>query len=177
MPEGDQETGFSSSTSFFPTCHFRREIKLRIAMEKAVFNKMETPLTGKLGVNLNKKVLQRHIRGLALCGAEEGWGNLVGNAEVLHRAKEEGNILHTIKIKKAKRIGHILRRNLLLKHVVEGKIEGRIGVTGRRGRRRKQLLDSLGKRDVGWELKDEALGRTLWRTGLGIGYGVVRQTK
>jgi hypothetical protein len=34
-----------------------------------------------------------------------------------------------------------LRRNFLLKHVIEGKIEGRIEMTGRRGRRRKQLLD------------------------------------
>jgi len=43
--------------------------------------------------------------------------------------------------------GHILRRDCLLKHIIEGKIEGRKGVTGRRGRRRKQLLDDLkGKR-------------------------------
>jgi hypothetical protein len=40
-------------------------------------------------------------------------------------------------------IGHILRRNCLLKHVIEGKIDGRINVTGRGGRRRKQLLDDL----------------------------------
>jgi hypothetical protein len=32
---------------------------------------------------------------------------------------------------------------LLLKYVSEGKIEGRIEVTGRRGRRRKQLMDDL----------------------------------
>jgi hypothetical protein len=36
-----------------------------------------------------------------------------------------------------------LRRKCLLKHVTEGKIKGRIEVTGRRGRRRKQLLDDL----------------------------------
>jgi hypothetical protein len=68
-------------------------------MAKAVFNKMETLFTSKLGVNLRKKVLQCHIRGITLCGAEEGWGSLVRNEEVLHRAKEEGNILHTIKKK------------------------------------------------------------------------------
>jgi hypothetical protein len=39
-------------------------------------------------------------------------------------------------------IGHILSRNCLLKHVIEVKIERRIEVTGRRGRRRKQLLDN-----------------------------------
>jgi hypothetical protein len=65
------------------------------------------------------------------------------NEEVLHRVKEERNILHTIKRREANWIGHILRRNCLLKHVIEGKLEGRIEMTGRRGRRRKQLLDDL----------------------------------
>jgi hypothetical protein len=49
--------------------------------------------------------------------------------------------------KKANWIGHNLRRNCLLKHVIEGKLEGRIEMTGRRGRRRKQLLDDLRKRE------------------------------
>jgi hypothetical protein len=44
---------------------------------------------------------------------------------------------------KANFIGHILCRNCLLKHVIEGKIEGRIELTGRRGRRCKQLLHHL----------------------------------
>jgi hypothetical protein len=57
--------------------------------------------------------------------------------------KEERNIVHTIKRRKANWIGHILRRNRLLKHVIEGKLEGRIEMTGRRGRRPKQLLDDL----------------------------------
>jgi len=43
--------------------------------------------------------------------------------------------------------GHISRRNCLLKHVSECKIEGRIEVTGRRGRRRKQTLDDLKERE------------------------------
>jgi replicative superfamily II helicase len=58
------------------------------------------------------------------------WTEGVKNEEVLHRIKEERNILHTIK-RKANWIGHILRRNCLLKHVTDGKIEGRIEVTGR----------------------------------------------
>jgi hypothetical protein len=36
-----------------------------------------------------------------------------------------------------------LRRNCLIKHVIKGQIEGRIEVTGRRGRRRKQILYAL----------------------------------
>jgi hypothetical protein len=44
---------------------------------------------------------------------------------------EEGNILQTVKGRKANLIGEILRRNCLLKYVIEGKIEGKLEVTGR----------------------------------------------
>jgi hypothetical protein len=71
------------------------------------------------------------------------WTNHVRNEEVLLRVREERNILHAIKRRKADSIGHILCRDCLLKHVIGGKIEGRIGVTGRRGRKRRQLLDDL----------------------------------
>jgi hypothetical protein len=71
------------------------------------------------------------------------WTDRVRNEEVLHRVKEERNILLTIKRRNANWIGHILRRNCLPKHVIEGKLEGRIEMTRRRGRRRKQLLDDL----------------------------------
>jgi hypothetical protein len=71
------------------------------------------------------------------------WTDRVRNEEVLQRVKEEMNILQTIKIRKANWVGYILRRNCLLKHVIEGNIEGSIEVTGTRGRRRKQLLDDL----------------------------------
>ena len=54
-----------------------------------------------------------------------GWTDCVRNEEVLHRVKEGRNIVHTIKRRKAYWIGHILRRNCLLKHVIEGKVEGR----------------------------------------------------
>jgi hypothetical protein len=70
-----------------------------------------------------------------------------------------------------------LRRNCLLKHVIEEKLEGRIKMMWRLGRRRKQLLDDLKEKRRYWKLKEEALDRTLWRTRLGRGYGpVVRQT-
>jgi hypothetical protein len=104
------------------------------------------------------------------------WTDRVRN-EVLHRVKEERNILHTIKRRKANWIGHILRRNCLLKHAIEGKLEGRIEMTGRRGRRRKQLLGGLKEKRRYWKLKEEAPDRTLWRTRFVRGYGpVIRQT-
>jgi hypothetical protein len=42
--------------------------------------------------------------------------------EVLHRVKEDGNILHTIQGRKANCNGHILDRNCLPKRVPEGTI-------------------------------------------------------
>jgi hypothetical protein len=39
-----------------------------------------------------------------------------------------------------------VRGNCLLKHVTEGKRRGKIEVTGRRGKRGKQLLDDLKER-------------------------------
>jgi hypothetical protein len=65
---------------------------------------------------------------------------LVSNEEVLTGVKEERNILQTIKRRKTNCICHILHRNCLLNHVIEGKIEGRIEVKGRQGIIRKQLL-------------------------------------
>jgi ribosomal protein L35 len=63
----------------------------------------------------------------------------VRNEEILFGVKDERNIIHTIKRMKADWTGDILRRNSLLKHVIEVKIEER-----RRGRReRKQLLDDV----------------------------------
>ena len=57
---------------------------------------------------------------------EISWTDRVRNEKVLHRAKEERNILHTVKRRKANWIGYIWRRNCLLKETIEGKLEGRI---------------------------------------------------
>jgi hypothetical protein len=171
-------------------------------MAKAAFNKKKNLFTSKLELLLRKKLVRCYIWIIAFYGADmwtlrkidqkylEGfemwcwrrtekiiWTDRVRNEEVLHRVKEERNILHTIKSRKANWIGHILRRNCLLKHVIEGKLEGRIEITGRRGRRCKQLLDDLKEKKIFWKLKEEALDCTLWRTRFGRGYGpVVRQT-
>ena len=54
--------------------------------------------------------------------------------------------------------------NWLLKHVVGGKVKVRIDVTGRRGRRCKQLLDYLKETRGYWKLKEGTLDRGMWRT-------------
>jgi len=105
------------------------------------------------------------------------WTEHVRDEEVLLRVKEQRNILHEISKWKAHWIGHIFRINCLLKRVIEGKITGGIGVTGRRGRRRRKLLDDLKVRRGYSHLKEEALDRAMWRARFGRGFGpVVRQT-
>jgi hypothetical protein len=105
------------------------------------------------------------------------WTDYVRNEEVLLRVKEQRNILHEISKRKANWIGHIFRRNYLLQQVIEGKIKGGMEETGRRGRRRRKLLDDLKARRGYSLLMEEALDRTMWRPRFGRGFGpVVRQT-
>ena len=107
---------------------------------------------------------------------EKIWNDHVKNEEVLLRVNEQWNILHEIRKRKANWIGHILRRNYILKQVIEGKIKGEMEVTRRRGRRRKELLDDLKDRRGYSHLKEEALDRTMWRNRFGGGFEpVVRQ--
>ena len=104
------------------------------------------------------------------------WTDHVRNEEVLLRVNEQRNILHEIRKRKVNWIGHILRRNFLLKQVIEGKIKGEIEETRRRGRRRKKLLDGLKDRRGYSHLKEVALDRTMRRNRFGRGVGpVVRQ--
>jgi hypothetical protein len=173
-----------------------REIKSRIAVAKAAFNKKKILFTSKLDLNLRKKLMKCYIWSIALYSAETwtlrkvdqkylysfeiwcwrrmekvSWTDRVRN-EVIHRVKEERNILHKIKRRKANWTGNILCRNCLLKHVIEGKLEGKTEMRGRR-RRLKQLLDDLKEKRRYCKLKD----RTVWRNRFGRGYGpVVRQT-
>jgi len=62
---------------------------------------------------------------------------------LLQRVREDWNILRTIKRRRINWIVYILRRNFLLRHIIEGQVEGWIEVTRRRGRRYKKLLDGL----------------------------------
>ena len=105
--------------------------------------------------------------------SEFSWTDYVRNEEVLLRVNEERNILREIRKWKAYWIGHILRRNCLVKQIIEGMIKGQIEVTRRRGRRRKKLLDDLKDRRGYCQLKEEALDRTKWRNRFGRGFGPV----
>jgi hypothetical protein len=101
------------------------------------------------------------------------WTEHVRNEEVLLRVKEQRNILNEISKRKANWIGHILRRNCLLRQVIEGKIKRGIEVTGSRERRRRKLLDDL-KEGRGYSnLKEEALDHAMWTAHFGRGFGPV----
>jgi len=147
------------------------EIKCRTVMAKAAFNTKRALFTGTLDLELRKKLVKCYIWSIALYGVETGtlwavdqkqlgrfemwcWRRMekisstdrVRNEEVLLTVKEQRNILQEIRKRKANWIGQILRRNCLLQRVIEGKIKGGIEVTGRRGRRRRELLDDLKER-------------------------------
>jgi chorismate mutase len=57
------------------------------------------------------------------------WTDHVRNEKVLRRVKEQRNILHEVSKRKANWIGHILRRNCLLRQVIEVKIKEGTEVT------------------------------------------------
>ena len=124
-------------------------MKCRIATAKAAFNNMKNLSTSTMDLELRKKPVKYFIWSMALYGTEtwtvrvvdqkhlecfEMWcwrkmekisrTDHVRNEEVLLRVNEQRNILHEIRKRKANWIGHILRRNCLLKQVIEGKIKG-----------------------------------------------------
>jgi len=105
------------------------------------------------------------------------WNNHVRDEKVLLRVKEQTNFLHEISKRKATWIKYFLRIYCLLKRVFEEKIKDTIIVTGRRGRRRRTLLDDLKERRRYSHLKEKALDRTIWKARFRSCFGsVVRQT-
>jgi hypothetical protein len=133
-------------------------------MAKATFNKKKTLFTSTLDLEMRKKLVKCYVWSIALYWTlravdqkhlesfemrcwrrmeKISWTDHVRNEDVLLSVKEQRSILHEMRKRKAKWIGHILHRNCLLQRVIEGKIKGEIAVTGRRGRRRRKLLNDL----------------------------------
>jgi hypothetical protein len=104
-----------------------------------------------LDVELRKKLVKCYVWSIAVYGAETWtfravdqkhlesfemwcwkrvekiiWTDHVRNEEVVLRVKEQRNVLHEIRKRKANWIGHILGRNCLLQRVIEEKIQGEI---------------------------------------------------
>ena len=104
------------------------------------------------------------------------WTDRVKNEDVLQRVEEERNILHTLKHRKGNWIGRILRRNCVLRRVLEGKIEvegdeglqktGKKGTavqlqawTGPEGSRKLRFLDLMTTAQDGGRLSALRTGR------------------
>jgi len=80
----------------------------------------------------------------------------VRNEEALITVLEARKIVQAIKRMNANSIDHVLLRNCLLKHIIKGKIEGKIEVKKRRGRRLRQLMHDLEEKRGFCRLKMEA---------------------
>ena len=108
---------------------------------------------------------------------EDKLNDRVRKEELLKKVKEERNVLQTIKWREANWLGHILRRNYCLKHIIEKKIERKIHVTWRRRRRCMKPLDGVKEKTGYCRLEEESMDRQPWRIRVGRGYGsVIRLT-
>jgi hypothetical protein len=121
-------------------------------MAKAAFNRKSAFSASKLDLNLRKKLVKYRIWKTAFYSADTwalrkvdkkylqsfemwcwrrmekiSWTVSMRNEEVLHRVKEERNILHTIRRRNADWVGHTLRRNCLLKTLLKEKQKVREG--------------------------------------------------
>ena len=95
---------------------------------------------------------------------EIGWTDRVRYEGMLLRVKEQGNILYTTERRKVTG----LPTSCFLKQDTEENIEGMREGTGRRRKRRKQLLEDLKESRRYWKWEIEAPDRTVWtNTGNG----------
>ena len=117
-----------------------------------------------------RKVDQKYLVGFEIVLLEkDGEDQLDRSREkrrsrTLRGVKEDRNIERNLQWKKTNWIGHILHRNRLLKRIIERKVEGKMEVRGRGGRRRKKLLDDLEGTEIMLEMKEETLDLTLGGT-------------
>jgi len=84
------------------------------------------------------------------------WTAKVSNSEVLNRVKENSCIINTINQRKRRWLGHVLRHDVLLRDILEGRMTGKCT----RGRKRLQLMSNICE---GYEIvKKRAEDRCLW---------------
>jgi len=162
-------------------CH--EEIQARIAMAKTAFSKRRELLTNGLKAETKKKIIKTLVWSIVLYGSETwtlqdrdkkkleafemwiwrrmqkvSWKDMITNQDILERIKEKRSLLNTIIRRKKNWIGHILRRESLVKTVMEGRYVGEQG----RGKPRKGLLTELNIGSYA-KLKEMAANRTEWR--------------
>ena len=160
------------------------EIKSRIAMAKNAFNKRRELFSKRLSKELKKKVIMTIVWSVALYGSETwtlrkyerdrleafemwtwrnmeniSWKDHMTNEYVLDQVKENRKLLNTILEMKKRWLGHILRRDSLVKEVIEGRMEGKRG----RGKPRIMMLDDIKADETYEKIKRRAMDRECWR--------------
>ena len=131
-----------------------KEIIRRISIAKGIFNKMSKNVLCKKETSLKtrKRILTCYVWSTLLYGADTwtlntemikrlsafemwcyrkmlriSWYDKISNEEVLKWIKEKRTLVTSIKIKKLKLFGHIVRRNNLQRDLMEGHINGKRG--------------------------------------------------
>jgi len=102
------------------------------------------------------------------------WTDRVKNELVLQRVEEERSIVHKTKQRKVNGLV-ISCVGTAFQYVIQINIERRMGVTGGRRRRHKELLNDLKEGRGHWKVKEATLDHTVWRICFGRVYELVRQ--
>ena len=143
----------------------QKEVRIRIATAKEAFNKRKCLLSRKMNRQLKKRIIKSLIWSVALYGAETwtlakgdisrleafemwiwrrmekiSWTEHVSNKAVFKQIDDKRSLITVIQQRQKNWMGHVLRRDGLLKNLLEGRLEGKKP----RGRPRKKMLDRLG---------------------------------
>ncbi|KAJ4449015.1 hypothetical protein ANN_00409 [Periplaneta americana] len=157
-----------------------QEVKRRIAMAKEAFNRKRSIFCGPLEKELRKRLVKCFVWSMALYGVETWtlrrseekrieafemwiwrimervkWTDRIRNEVVLERVGEGRMKLKHIRKRKMNWLSHWLRRNCLLKDVLEGMVNGRRV----RDRRRYQMIDDIKIYESHGETKRKAENR------------------
>ena len=160
------------------------EIRARIGMAKDAFSKRKELLRRKMSISVKKRIIKTVVWSVALYGCETwtmkkdevrrlqafeiwiwrrmervSWKDKKTNEEVLKQVDEERSIIAAITQRKKKWIGHILRREGLLRDVIEGRMKGK----RTRGRKRIGMIDDLKEGNSYERLKRRAEDRISWK--------------
>jgi hypothetical protein len=167
------------------------DIKRRIAQAKTAFMAKRPLLCSKsIRLETRKQYAKTFVWAVALYGSEAWtigktdqkrieafetwcwrrmlkikWTDRVRNEEVYRRIGEERTLWSTIRQRRTRWVGHVMRHNDYISSIMEGKIEGKAP----RGRPRDKFLGQV-KRDTGKknhrEVKELAWDRAKWRAAV-----------
>jgi len=127
-----------------------KEIASRIGMAKKVFQDKRKLFTGKMNLELKKRIVKCLVWSVAMYAAETwtlrevdrkkietfemwiwrrmekiGWSDKITNVDVLKRVNEERSLLKEIWQRKHRWIGHVLRHDSFLQGIFEGRMLGK----------------------------------------------------